>query len=315
MAYIGVVALFMVRYGFFSPFLATMLVMAAVGLYMSFRHYGNHAMRDVGQGFGLDVFGIHTQFWAEIVFWCVVFLFGLAVFASAPLVAEFKGKAFRPMTKFNRVAFGIVTAIIASNCFQALWSTGVPPFWGQGDPVRFSFNPKYVIWSSDSWEGMWSGIDFLGKRNVKDPDFAYKPNAAKLGIEFKHDAADAPVKLTGALSIANIRPIEGVDAKVNTISKINGQYLIGSSTASGPLTSPSSRSSPPLMIRGTPPTSSTSWPSRRTRTTPSSSWAPTSRSCALVSPRTATTSRTGATSRPAAPRSSMSAVLARPRRH
>ena len=52
--------------------------------------------------------------------------------------------------------------------------------------------------------------------------------AAKLGIEFKHDAADAPVKLTGALSIANIRPIEGVDAKVNTISKINGQYLIGS---------------------------------------------------------------------------------------
>ena len=44
------------------------------------------------------------------------------------------------MTKFNRVAFGIVTAIIASNCFQALWSTGVPPFWGQGDPVRFSFN-------------------------------------------------------------------------------------------------------------------------------------------------------------------------------
>lgn len=231
MAYIGVVALFMVRYGFKPKYLATMLVMAAVGLYMSFRHYGNHAMRDVGQGFGLDVFGIHTQFWAEIVFWCVVFLFGLAVYLAPrfdALVAEFKGKAFRPMTKFNRVAFGIVTAIIASNCFQALWSTGVPPFWGQGDPVRFSFNPKYVIWSSDSWEGMWSGIDFLGKRNVKDPDFAYKPNAAKLGIEFKHDAADAPVKLTGALSIANIRPIEGVDAKVNTISKINGQYLIGS---------------------------------------------------------------------------------------
>ena len=211
MAYIGVVALFMVRYGFKPKYLATMLVMAAVGLYMSFRHYGNHAMRDVGQGFGLDVFGIHTQFWAEIVFWCVVFLFGLAVYLAPrfdALVAEFKGKAFRPMTKFNRVAFGIVTAIIASNCFQALWSTGVPPFWGQGDPVRFSFNPKYVIWSSDSWEGMWSGIDFLGKRNVKDPDFAYKPNAAKLGIEFKHDAADAPVKLTGALSIANIRPID-----------------------------------------------------------------------------------------------------------
>ena len=53
---------------------------------------------------------------------------------------------------------------------------------------------------------MWSGIDFLGKRNVKDPDFAYKPNAAKLGIEFLHDAADARQALT-RLSIANIRPI------------------------------------------------------------------------------------------------------------
>jgi len=101
MAYIGVVALFMVRYGFKPKYLATMLVMAAVGLYMSFRHYGNHAMRDVGQGFGLDVFGIHTQFWAEIVFWCVVFLFGLAVYLAPrfdALVAEFKGKAFRSST-------------------------------------------------------------------------------------------------------------------------------------------------------------------------------------------------------------------------
>ena len=59
MAYIGVVALFMVRYGFKPKYLATMLVMAAVGLYMSFRHYGNHAMRDVGQGFGLDLSLIH----------------------------------------------------------------------------------------------------------------------------------------------------------------------------------------------------------------------------------------------------------------
>lgn len=286
MAYIGVVALFMVRYGFKPKYLATMLVMAAVGLYMSFRHYGNHAMRDVGQGFGLDVFGIHTQFWAEIVFWCVVFLFGLAVYLAPrfdALVAEFKGKAFRPMTKFNRVAFGIVTAIIASNCFQALWSTGVPPFWGQGDPVRFSFNPKYVIWSSDSWEGMWSGIDFLGKRNVKDPDFAYKPNAAKLGIEFKHDAADAPVKLTGRPP----RSRTSVRSKAWTPRSTRSRRSTAStssapSTASGLLTSPSSRSSPPLMTRGTPPTSSTSWPSRRTRTTPSSSWAPTSRSCALV---------------------------------
>lgn len=80
MAYIGVVCLFMARYGVKPKYLATLFVMAAAGLWMSFRHYGNHAARDVSQGFGLDIFGIHTYFWAEIVFWCVVFLFGLAMY-------------------------------------------------------------------------------------------------------------------------------------------------------------------------------------------------------------------------------------------
>ena len=135
MAYIGVVALFMVRYGFKPKYLATMLVMAALGLYSSFRHLGNHAMRDVGQGFGLDVFGIHTQMWAEIVFWCVVMLFGLAFFLAPrvdALLAEMKGKPWRPLTKFYKASFGIVAFIVASNCFQALWSTGIPPYWGGG---------------------------------------------------------------------------------------------------------------------------------------------------------------------------------------
>jgi disulfide bond formation protein DsbB len=105
MAYIGVIALMMVRYGFKPKYLGMLLVMAAFGLYMSFRHLGNHAMRDVGQGFGLDVFGIHTQMWAEIVFWCVVMLFGLAVFLAPrfdALIAEMKGKPFRPLSRFNR---------------------------------------------------------------------------------------------------------------------------------------------------------------------------------------------------------------------
>ena len=157
MAFIGVVALFMVRYGFKPKYLATMLVMAAMGLYSSFRHLGNHAARDVGQGFGLDIFGIHTQMWAEIVFWCVVMLFGLACFLAPrfdALIAELRGKSWRPMTGFMKVAFGIVGFIIASNAFQAAWTTGLPPNWGQGDPWRFSWNPKYIYWSDASWHGM-----------------------------------------------------------------------------------------------------------------------------------------------------------------
>ena len=231
MAFIGVVALFMVRYGFKPKYLAMMLVMAGVGLYSSFRHLGNHAARDVGQGFGLEILGLHTQMWAEIVFWCVVVLFGLACFLAPrfdALIAELKGRPFRPMTGFMKWSFGIVAAIIASNAFQAAWTTGLPPYWGQGDPWRFSFNPKYVTWSADSWQGMWGGINFLGKRDVKEPDFAYRDNTAKLGLTFKHDAADAPVPVNGMLAIAGERKVQGIDAKLNTLSKIRGEYVVTS---------------------------------------------------------------------------------------
>lgn len=231
MAYIGVVCLFMARYGVKPKYLATLFVMAAAGLWMSFRHYGNHAARDVSQGFGLDIFGIHTYFWAEIVFWCVVFLFGLAMYFAPrmdALIANMKGQAWRPTTKYFKVTCLTVAFILASNTFQALWSTGIPPFYGQGDPVRFSFNPKYVVWSTDAWHGMWSGVNFFGKRDVKDPDLAYAPNTKKLGLTWDHNADNAPVALDGKLAISQVRTIKGINAKVNTLALIRGEYHVAS---------------------------------------------------------------------------------------
>lgn len=231
MMFIGVVALFIVRYGVKPKYLAMLLIMAAVGLWSSWRHLGNHAARDVGQGFGLEIMGLHTQMWAEIVFWCVVMLFGLALFLAPridALVAELKGGKVRPMTGFMKVSFGIVAAVIASNTFQAAWTTGVPPYWGQGDPWRFSWNPKYIHWSADSWQGMFSQFNFLGKRDVKEPDFAYAPNTKRLGITFKHDAAEAPVALNGALKVAGTKQIAAIDKKLNTLSKIYGEYVVTS---------------------------------------------------------------------------------------
>ena len=144
------------------------------------------------------------------------------------LIAEMRAKPWRPLTTFYKAAFGIVAFIIASNTFQALWSTGLPPNWGQGDPVRFSFNPKYVIWSADSWHGMWGGFNVLGKRDVKDPDFAYAPNAKKLGITFDNNAQNSPVVLNGELKIAQTRPIEGINQPINMISQVRGQYFLAS---------------------------------------------------------------------------------------
>lgn len=59
--FIGIMGFFIVRYGFKPKYLASLLLMSSVGLYASFRHVALHAARDVGQGFGMDVFGIHTH--------------------------------------------------------------------------------------------------------------------------------------------------------------------------------------------------------------------------------------------------------------
>ena len=122
MIYIGVMALFIVRYGMKGKYIAAILIMAAFGLYQSFAQYGMHAMRDLDQGFGLAVFGLHTYFWAEVVFWAVVLLLGV-IFAFAPKFGEFDvemaGKKFREWTKLSFASVVIVTLIIASNVFQA----------------------------------------------------------------------------------------------------------------------------------------------------------------------------------------------------
>lgn len=107
-------------------------------------------------------------------------------FAFAPkfnaFEAELNGEKFRKYTKFSFAAVLISAIIVASNVFQAFVSTGIPPYVGQGDPVRFSLNPKYIIWSKEGWNGLWQNISFLGKRDVKAPDYAFAPASEKLGM-------------------------------------------------------------------------------------------------------------------------------------
>lgn len=230
MCFIGIMGFFIVRYGFKPKYLASLLLMSSVGLYASFRHVALHAARDIGQGFGMDVFGIHTQMWAEIVFWCSVFLLSIAVFFAPrfdALLEEFRGRAYREFTKFNRIALGIVAVILASNAFQAFWGTGLPPNWGNGDPVRFSFDWKYNQWTTEGWNGMWHKVSVLGPRAVEKPDLAYAPDAGRLDIKWNHDAKDAPVDISGMLSVTGSRDIP-LKAPLETLSLINGKYMVAS---------------------------------------------------------------------------------------
>lgn len=231
MIFIGVVAFFIVRYGVKGKYIAWLLIMAAFGLYQSFSHYGNHAHRDLDQGFSLQVFGLHTYFWAEVVFWAVVVLLG-AMFYLAPRFGAFEqemnGEKVRKLGGFALGAFVISAVVIASNVFQAFVATGVPPFSGQSDPVRFSLNPKYIIWSSEGTKKIYSDFSFLGKRDVKAPDYAFAPNEKKLGITFDNESANSPfARIDRELHIQSAQELP-ITQPLNSLAYIDGEF-VGSS--------------------------------------------------------------------------------------
>lgn len=230
MIFIGVMALFIVRYGLKAKYLAMLLVMTGFGLWQSFAHFGIHAHRDLDQGFGLAVFGIHTYFWAEVVFWAVVVLLG-AIFFFAPKFSAFDeemgGETIRKLGSFTRAAFIVCAFIIASNVFQAFVSTGIPPYYGQGDPVRFTLDPKYIIWDDSGYKNHWKKVSFLGKRDVAAPDYAFAPASEKLGVKFDNDLSNAPLKADESLSIASKKEIDFAKP-INSLDFINGEFVASS---------------------------------------------------------------------------------------
>ncbi|PSM52753.1 DsbB-related disulfide oxidoreductase [Campylobacter blaseri] len=230
MIFIGVMALFIVRYGMKARYVAMLLIMTAFGLWQSFAHYGNHAHRDLDQGFGLAVFGIHTYFWAEVVFWAVVLLLGI-IFFFAPKFESINDEVgkdgYRELKKPALIAFIVSAIIIASNLFQAFVSTGLPPHYGQGDPVRFTLNKKYIIWDDSGYKNHFKKISFLGKRDVKAPDYAFAPASKKLGVVFDNNPSNAPLNIDNFLEITN-KEILNFDKPINSIDYIRGEFVISS---------------------------------------------------------------------------------------
>ncbi|MCR8685446.1 disulfide bond formation protein DsbI [Campylobacter ureolyticus] len=229
MIFIGVIALFIVRYGMKAKYLAMLLIVTAFGLWQSLAHYGNHAHRDLDQGFGLAVFGIHTYFWAEVVFWAVILLLGIMLFFAPKFSSfdkEMEGKTYRNLSKPVFVVFVISAFVIASNVFQAFVSTGIAPYYGQGDPVRFTLDKKYIIWDDSGYKNHFKTISFLGKRDVKAPDYAFAP-ATKLGINFDNDPQNSPIAADESLSIKSQQVIE-FDKPINTLDFIDGEFVASS---------------------------------------------------------------------------------------
>jgi disulfide bond formation protein DsbB len=191
MVLIALCGLFVIRYGPRPRYLGVTVLLGVWGVYMSLRHSGLHVARDVGQGFSTQIFGVHTYIWALVIHAVALAVIGgLLLFVrelapdggrssngaagarpagsrpdtSATAPAEGTHQASRP----GRFAMSLFVVVVAANALQAFASTGPPPFFGQGDPVRLSWNPKRWVWSFEELDPPY--ISLRGSWTIPTPD-------------------------------------------------------------------------------------------------------------------------------------------------
>jgi disulfide bond formation protein DsbB len=164
MALIALIGLFVLRYGPQPKYIGLSMLVGAWGVFMGLRHTGMHAARDVGQGFSIEIWGAHTYTWALFIFWVCVVTMCVLLMAMKQSDISAGPRALRPLDK---LAMGVFLVVITGNILQAFASTGPPPFMGQGDPIRFSFNPKHWVWSLEEWSP--APISLRGRWAIEKP--------------------------------------------------------------------------------------------------------------------------------------------------
>jgi disulfide bond formation protein DsbB len=167
MALIALVGLFVLRYGPKPKYIGVAVLVAAWGVFMGMRHTGMHAARDVGQGFSAEILGAHTYTWALFIYWVCVATMGVLLLVTRKEDIEDRPRALRPLEALAGIVFLVV---IAGNVVQAFASTGPPPYVGQSDPVRFSFQPKHWVWSLEEWSP--APISLRGRWSIDKPGHA-----------------------------------------------------------------------------------------------------------------------------------------------
>ena len=168
MALIALVGLFVLRYGPKPKYLGLAVFLGVWGMYMAVRHSGLHLARDVGQGFSVEILGAHTYTWSFFIFWVCTAAIAFLMMLARP--ADLTPAAPRQLRRLDTVAFAVFLVVIAANIVQAFASTGPPPFVGQADPIRFSFNPRHWVWSLGEWSP--APISLRGRWAIEKPDVA-----------------------------------------------------------------------------------------------------------------------------------------------
>jgi hypothetical protein len=204
MIVIGILGIFMLRYGPKIKYIASVFLFGAYGLYMGLRHTSTHWARDIGMGNGDKLFGAHTYTWAIVVYWIViVFMAAMLFFLThrSELMAQLSDAKLK-VKKFSLYAKVVVIAsflVVCSNAFQALILNGVPPYTGKGNPDRFSLDLSMMkrTWTAGVWDrlGHWN---FTGKNVIENPFIKdhSEPADVDLNKPFSAGALESAKKLT-----------------------------------------------------------------------------------------------------------------------
>jgi disulfide bond formation protein DsbB len=167
MLLVALIGLFVIRFGPRPRYIGTAVLIAGAGIYMGLRQSSLHLWRDVGQGFSAEILGAHTYTWSMFIFWVCVAMMGVLLL----LMKDGEATAVsRPLGALGRVTMWLFLVVAAGNAVQAFASTGPPPYMGQSDPVRFSFNPRHWVWSTEEWKP--SAVSWRGRWAIEKPDVA-----------------------------------------------------------------------------------------------------------------------------------------------
>ncbi|MGD8362938.1 MAG: disulfide bond formation protein B [Gemmatimonadota bacterium] len=188
MVLMALTGIFVLRYGPRPRYLGTAVLLGAWGVFMALRHSSLHLARDVGQGFAGSFFGAHTYVWSWVIHWVVLVVLALLLlFLRDDSVEE----GVREPGRAGRFAMGLFLVVVAGNALQAFVTTGPPPFMGQADPLRFSWNPRRWVWmATDELHGP---ISLRGSWTIPVPDPA--------SVEAETDPALGPLANLSTLPV------------------------------------------------------------------------------------------------------------------
>lgn len=207
MVVVGVAGILILRYGLKARYIAAILFSAAYGIFMTLRHASFSIYRDIGMGFGGDIFGAHTYTWGILVYWVVIVVMSFfMLFAKDKFIAEDISRAdtrIKPLSKYSNFVIALSFIVVLSNAVQALISAGYPPYSGKGSPERISLNNT---WTTGVWTRFQKPFSFVGSNVVQKPFIAGEPK--EIDIKFSSNAKDgAFVDIKPAVEIKNKLPL------------------------------------------------------------------------------------------------------------